>query len=117
MRFRYERRTDPLLPWPKFRARMLAHFAVVYGSLALALALGMAGYMYYEHLSWRSAFLNTAMLLGGMGPVDAPQTDGGKVFAGLYALFAGLFFLIAAAVLLAPLLHRMLHRFHLQSGD
>ena len=52
----------------------------------------MAGYAYFENLSWRDAFLNSAMLMGGMGPVDAPHTDGGKVFAGLYALYAGLFF-------------------------
>jgi hypothetical protein len=68
--------------------------------------------MYYENLPWRDAFLNSAMLLGGMGPVDAPKTDGGKVFAGMYALYAGLVFLIAVAVVLSPVLHRILHKFH-----
>jgi hypothetical protein len=57
-------------------------------------------------------FLNAAMLMGGMGPVDAPQTDGGKVFAGLYALYAGLFFLIIAGIVLTPIVHRVMHRFH-----
>ena len=68
--------------------------------------------MYFENLSWRDAFVNSAMLLGGMGPVDMPKTDGGKLFAGLYALYAGLVFLVAVAVVLSPVLHRILHKFH-----
>jgi hypothetical protein len=70
------------------------------------------GYMHYERLPWRDAFLNSAMLLGGMGPVDAPRTPGGKLFAGAYALYAGLVFLVAIAIVVAPLVHRLLHRFH-----
>ncbi|MFZ3088290.1 MAG: hypothetical protein WA123_09540, partial [Methylotenera sp.] len=66
----------------------------------------------YEQLSWRSAFLNAAMLLGGMGPVDAPVTDGGKLFAGIYALYAGLVFLIVVGLVLAPVVHRIMHKFH-----
>jgi hypothetical protein len=72
----------------------------------------MLGYHYYETLPWRDAFLNAAMLLGGMGPVESPRTAGGKLFAGLYALYAGLVFLIAASLIVAPALHRMLHLFH-----
>jgi hypothetical protein len=82
------------------------------GLVTGSLLLGMAGYAYFEGLAWRDAFLNAAMLLGGMGPVDAPRTDGGKVFAGLYALYAGLVFLVAVAILLAPVVHRLLHKFH-----
>jgi hypothetical protein len=82
------------------------------GLVAGSLLLGMAGYAHFEGLAWRDAFLNAAMLLGGMGPVDAPRTDGGKVFAGLYALYAGLVFLVAVAILLAPVVHRLLHKFH-----
>ena len=81
---------------------------VVLGSLAG----GMAGYMYFEHLPWRDAFLNAAMLLGGMGPVESPATPGGKVFAGFYALYAGLVFLVAVGIVLAPVVHRLLHQFH-----
>jgi len=72
----------------------------------------MAGYMHYEQLPWRDAFLNAAMLLGGMGPVESPQTAGGKMFAGLYALYAGLVFLVAIGIVLAPVVHRLLHKFH-----
>lgn len=72
----------------------------------------MAGYMYFENLAWRDAFLNAAMLLGGMGPVDAPHSDAGKVFAGLYALYAGLVFLIVAGLIVAPIAHWVQHKFH-----
>jgi hypothetical protein len=91
---------------------VLRHFAGALGLVIVSLAAGMAGYAHFEHLPWRSGFLNAAMLLGGMGPVDAPITDGGKLFAGCYALYAGLVFLIAAALLVAPVIHRLLHTFH-----
>ena len=95
-----------------FIYRLILHAAGSLTLIAFSLLLGMFGYQYYEQLSWRDAFLNAAMLLGGMGPVEAPQTDGGKLFAGLYALYAGLVFLIAAGLIVAPALHRMLHLFH-----
>jgi hypothetical protein len=88
------------------------HVAAALALLLLSLVLGMTGYEYFEQLPWRDAFLNAAMLLGGMGPVDAPQTDGGKVFAGLYALYAGLVFLIVAGLVIAPVAHRVMHKFH-----
>lgn len=108
----YERRTHPPLSRARFLRRIARHGAVVLALLLGSLVLGMAGYMYFEQLAWRDAFLNTAMLLGGMGPVDAPRTNGGKLFAGVYALYAGLVFLISAGVLFAPFVHRLLHKFH-----
>lgn len=112
----YEHRTQPPLSRLAFAARLLRHAAVAGGMVSVSLGIGMLGYMHYEQLAWRDAFLNSAMLLGGMGPVDAPKTDGGKVFAGLYALYAGLVFLIVAGVLLAPVVHRVVHRLHWQRG-
>jgi hypothetical protein len=82
------------------------------GLVLFSLALGMLGYIYFEALAWPDAFLNTAMLLGGMGPVDAPKSQAGKLFAGCYALYAGLVFLVSASIILAPLVHRLLHRLH-----
>lgn len=82
------------------------------GIVALSLAAGMAGYVHFERLGWTDAFLNAAMLMGGMGPVDAPRTEPGKIFAGLYALYCGLVLLIAAGIVTAPLFHRLIHRFH-----
>lgn len=92
--------------------RMLRHVAVAVLLLVVSIVIGMVGYEYFEQLSWRSAFLNSAMLLGGMGPVDAPHSDGGKLFAGLYALYAGLVFIVVAGLILAPLVHRVMHKFH-----
>jgi hypothetical protein len=77
----------------------------------------MAGYHDLEGLPWVDAFLNASMLLGGMGPVDMPHTVGGKLFAGLYALYSGMLFLVLAAILLAPVFHRVLHRFHLEDVE
>lgn len=108
----YEPRHHPPLARPHFLRRLAAHFAVACGLVVGSLLIGMAGYAYFEGLGWRDAFLNASMLLGGMGPVEAPQTPGGKLFAGLYALYAGLIFLVTAAILLAPVLHRLMHKFH-----
>ena len=91
---------------------MLWHFAVATALVLGSLLIGMAGYALYEGLAWRDAFLNAAMLLGGMGPVEVPRTEGGKLFAGLYALYAGLVFLVAVGIVLAPVVHRLLHKFH-----
>jgi hypothetical protein len=111
--FSYETRSERLLDPHRFVRRMLGHSAVALTLVAFSLLLGMSGYVYFESLSWTDAFLNSAMLLGGMGPVNAPMTEGGKLFAGWYALYAGLIFLIVAGVLGAPVVHRVLHRFHL----
>lgn len=108
----YESRTHPPLPRGQFLRRVALHVGVAMGLLFGSVLIGMLGYGYYEDLAWRDGFLNSAMLLGGMGPVDAPQTDGGKVFAGLYALYAGLVFIAAAALVFAPVMHRLLHKFH-----
>ena len=108
----YESRKHAPLSRARFQRRLLNHAAAAAGLLLFSLVLGMAGYMHFEKLAWRDAFLNSAMLLGGMGPVDAPKTDGGKLFAGLYALYAGLIFLFAAGVVLLPILHRLLHKYH-----
>jgi len=108
----YESRKQSPLPYDRFIRRLWSHAAVAAGLLAISLLIGIAGYSYFEHLPWRDGFLNAAMLLGGMGPVDAPKTDGGKLFAGLYALYAGLVFLFSVGVVLVPVLHRLLHKFH-----
>ncbi len=112
----YESRKHPPLPRAHFLRRLALHFLVAIALLLVSLLIGIAGYAYFEDLDWRDGFLNSAMLLGGMGPVDAPSTDGGKVFAGLYALYAGLIFLVAASLVLIPVLHRLLHKFHWDEG-
>lgn len=108
----YEPRHHPPVPRRHFLRRLAVHFAVASTFIVGSLLVGMAGYAYFEHLAWRDAFLNAAMLMGGMGPVDMPRTPGGKLFAGFYALYCGLVVLIAAAIILAPVAHRVLHKFH-----
>jgi hypothetical protein len=108
----YESLATPPVPRRIFLRRVLTHFLIALVLLLLSLGIGMWGYAHYEGLPWRDGFLNSAMLLGGMGPVDPPHTDGGKMFAGVYALFAGLFFIVTAGLLLGPPLHRLLHTFH-----
>ena len=107
----------PLMPRAQFARRLAAHFAFSLALVTASLAAGMWGYMHFEHLSCLDAFLNASMILGGMGPVTMPQTDHGKVFAGSYALYSGLVFLISASFVLAPLAHRILHKFHVDEGD
>lgn len=108
----YESKTQAPISRQQFIARLALHAGGAVLLLTLSLAIGMAGYMHFEQLSWRDAFLNAAMLLGGMGPVDAPRTAGGMLFAGLYALYAGLVFVVAAGLVLTPVMHRLLHKFH-----
>jgi hypothetical protein len=110
----YEHRTQPLLSRRKFVGRLAQSAGVAAILVLVSLAIGMVGYHALERLAWLDAFVNAAMLLGGMGPVDAPHTAGGKLFAGLYALYCGLIVILVAGVILAPLAHRFLHRFHLE---
>ena len=100
-----------------FRRRVAMHALVALAAITFSLLLGMAGYAGLEHLAWIDAFLDSAMLLGGMGPVHPPQSFGGKLFAGVYALYAGLVFLGSATLVITPFLHRVLHRFHWNDKD
>jgi len=79
--------------------------------------MGILGYHFTENLSWIDSLVNASMLLGGMGPVDVLHTNAGKLFASFYALYSGIVFLVSVGVILAPLYHRFLHRFHLETGD
>ena len=108
----YENRKQRPLNRAKFARRLLIHVLGAVCLLLVSLVIGMVGYVHYENLSWLSAFLNAAMLLGGMGPVDPPQTDSGKLFAGFYALYAGLVFIATATLIFTPIVHRLLHKFH-----
>ena len=113
----YERRSDRLLTTAQFVRRVAMTIAVATGFTAIALLIGVAGYHFAAHLPWIDAVLNAAMILGGMGPVDAPKTDAGKLFAAGYALFSGLVFISVLGVTLAPFAHRMIHRFHMEEDE
>jgi hypothetical protein len=114
----FESRSSPLLPRRQFLSRMARSVALGLSFVAVSLFVGMEGFHYFERprMDWLESFLNASMLLSGMGPLGEPQTQGGKLFAGIYALYSGLAVITVAAILFAPLLHRALHRFHLEEG-
>lgn len=108
----YESRELRPLASAEFLRRLLQHFALSAGMLVFSILLGLLGYWWFEGLGPVDGFLNSAMLLGGMGPVTMPQTTAGKLFAGCYALYSGLLFIVTAAIMVTPVAHRLLHRFH-----
>jgi len=113
----FEHRSSPLLPWEAY-LRRLARSALLAGSLIFgSLTIGIGGYRIFGGLGWIDALLNASMILTGMGPVDTMTTPAAKLFASFYALFSGVAFLTIVAVLLAPVVHRFLHRFHLELAD
>ncbi len=110
----FERRHHPLLSRRLFLRRFVKCAAAGMGIVAFSLLLGMVGYHFIEHLSWIDAFANAAMILSGMGPLNPMRTDAGKLFAGFYALYSGLVIVMVAGITFAPVVHRFLHRFHLE---
>ena len=113
----YERRQQRLLSRIEFSKRVGRHGLVALGVLVFGLGGGVLGYHYVAGLNWIDSLLNASMILGGMGPVDPLKTDCAKLFASFYALFSGLAFIGIVSVLLAPFLHRMLHRFHAEERE
>ncbi len=113
----FEHRHEKLLPRRLFLKR-LARYALISLSLVLgSLVIGMVGYHMLEGYSWVDSFLNAAMLMGGMGPVNILHTDSGKIFAGVYALYCGLIELVAIGIFAAPIVHRFLHHFHMEKAQ
>ena len=115
--FRYEKREEELISKAEFLRRLGHSFLVVGILIGVSLGVGMLGYRSFEGLAWVDSFLNASMILGGMGPVDPMKTEAGKIFAGAYALYSGLAFLVLAGLLFAPVAHRILHSFHYESDQ
>jgi hypothetical protein len=111
---RFEHRREPLARRVVFLRRLANSAAIGLVIIAISLSIGMLGYHLTERLSWLDAFVNAAMLLGGEGPIDPPRSAGGKLFEGLYALYCGLAVITIAGVMFAPVIHRALHKFHLE---
>ena len=110
----FEHHTKPLLPRKVYYRRLARCAALGAVVLAGALGLGMTGYHVLEKLPWTDAFLNASMNLSGMGPVATLQTEAGKIFAGCYALFSGIALITILGIIFAPVVHRFLHKFHLE---
>jgi len=111
----YENRNRQLISRIEFFFRILRHGIFAISILFLALAIGVFGYHWFEGMPWIDAILNASMILGGMGPVNPLNTTGGKLFASAYALFSGVVFIGVIGMLLAPFVHRLIHRFHLEA--
>jgi len=113
----FEHHTQPLATQAVFARRMLRYGLVTSGIILLSLSMGMAGYHYFESLSWIDSLLNASMILGGMGPVNALRTNAGKLFASFYALYSGMILLASVGILATPIFHRFMHHFHLELED
>ena len=114
---RYESKHQPLLSRQAFARRLARNFALASLLVGVSLVVGMLGYRYLEGMEWIDAFANASMILSGMGPLGPLQTWGGKLFAGLYALYSGLLMILATGIVFAPVVHRLLHRFHIESDE
>ncbi len=109
----FERHHQPLASTRIFLLRILR--SIIFGLLLIGVALliGMLGYHHFEKMTWVDAFVNAAMILSGMGPFGPLATSGGKIFAGIYALFSGLTFILIMGIIFGPIAHRFFHKFHL----
>jgi hypothetical protein len=113
----FEHRSSPVLPRKAFIRRMRRSILISSSIAAVTLAIGMCGYRFLENMSWANSFANASMILAGMGPLGNVNTTGGQIFAGIYALFCGLIFFTIITILIAPLFHRALHKFHCETCD
>jgi hypothetical protein len=112
----FEHRSSPLLPRKAFISRMSRCVLLSAGIGGVTLIIGMFGYRLFENMPWPDAFANASMILAGMGPLGNLNTTAGKIFAGFYALFCGLIFVTVMGILIAPIFHRALHKFHLETS-
>lgn len=112
----FEHKTEPLLPRRRFLERLARSAFAIFCLILLSLAVGILGYRLTEDMGWLDAILNASMILSGMGPAGTMQTTAGKLFASGYALYSGLFLIGVTGAMLLPVLHRMLHKFHLENA-
>jgi hypothetical protein len=108
----YERRHDQLAPRSVFVKRIIASLLIALGIISVALLIGIAGYHYIAGFNWIDSLLEASMILGGMGPIKELPSDTAKIFASIYALFSGLIFIGVMGVVLSPVVHRIMHKFH-----
>lgn len=113
----YESKNDPLIPVRHFTRRLLVHVLYAVLILVVTLLIGVVAHIFLEPVSLHDAFLNTALIVGGIGPYIVPATAAGKLFFAVYSMFVGLVFVGTLGIILAPLAHRIIHKFHLDEDD
>ena len=116
-RFTFEHKNEPLLPRNLFVKRMANHLLLGATTILFSLMIGILGYHFFGDLSWIDSLLNASMILGGMGPVNVLDTNTGKIFSSMYALFSGIIFLVTVGIIIAPAVHRFLHSLHIDEKD
>src|ERR1700739_2955151 len=107
-------RYKKLPPRKHFLTKLVKNFLLAIGLLAFSLLIGIIGYHYYMHLGYTDSLINASMILSGMGPVDHANTNGAKIFASVYAIYSGVAFISSMAFLFVPIVHRFLHKMHLE---
>jgi hypothetical protein len=112
----YERKRQKLAPMAIFYQRVLKNILLASFILGICLVIGISGYHYAADVSWLDSLHNASMILSGMGPVIEIETVSGKIFSSFYALFSGIVFITNIGIILAPALHRLYHRLHLEEG-
>jgi hypothetical protein len=113
----FERKHEKIAPLSVFVRRMAASVLLAGLLVAVALSIGISGYHWIAGFGWVDSLLEASMILGGMGPVNQLTTKGAKIFASGYALFSGLMFIAVLGIVLAPVTHRLLHKFHIDEED
>ncbi len=113
-KFQFEHNSEPLLSSQLYAKRIFNHFSFGFIIIISSLLSGIIGYHFLEGINWVDSLLNASMILGGMGPVTELKTDAGKIFASFYALFSGIVFLVTVGIIFAPIVHRFLHKLHLE---
>ena len=113
----FEQKHQKIAPASVFIKRLFMFFGIAILLILCALFIGIAGYHWIAGLSWVDALLNASMILGGMGPVNPLASSGAKIFASVYALFSGLVFIAVMGIVFSPIVHRMLHKFHIDDKD
>lgn len=113
----YESKSQPLLPGRYFAARMLRHVCIALLIVMTTIAFGVLGHLLLEPVDWHDALLNTSLIVAGIGPYILPSSVAGKLFFAGYGMLVGLVFVGTLGVVLAPLAHRLVHRFHLDDED
>jgi len=113
----FERHHDKLAPVSVYVQRIIGSLAIAFVLILLALSIGIAGYHFIAGLNFVDSLLEASMILGGMGPVRELPSDTAKIFASIYALFSGIIFIALMGIILAPVAHRVLHKFHMDEKD